>query len=226
MHRLVYALPTLPPPPHTHYLGSLRSTDGSLRSTRGPALAPPLNNKTHAVATDRLVCAPPCVCTALCMHRLVCALPALPTHTHYLGLLRSTHGSLRSTRGPAPAPPLNNKTPAVATGGLVCAPPCVCTALCMHRLVYPPPCVCTANPSHTHMHYLGSLRSTDGSLRSTQGPAPAPPLNNKTPAVATDRLVCAPHCVCTAMSNLIVFANTRKQGTPYPPLFHTQRIHF
>ena len=54
--------PPLPPPPT---FGSLRSTDGSLRSTRGPAPAPPLNNMTPAVATDRLVCAPPFVCTAL-----------------------------------------------------------------------------------------------------------------------------------------------------------------
>ena len=38
-------------------------------------------------------------------------------------------GLLRSLRGPAPAPPLNNKTPAVATERLLCALPCVCTAL-------------------------------------------------------------------------------------------------
>ena len=57
-----YLPPPLPPPPT---FGSLRSTDGSLRSTRGPAPAPPLNNMTPAVATDRLVCAPPFVCTAL-----------------------------------------------------------------------------------------------------------------------------------------------------------------
>ena len=35
--------------------------------------------------------------------------------------------------------PLNNKTPAVATGRLLCAPPCVCTALCVHRFVCEPP---------------------------------------------------------------------------------------
>ena len=43
-----------------------------------------------------------------------------------------TFGSLRLTRGPVPAPPLNKRTPAVATDrlfGLVCAPPSVCTAL-------------------------------------------------------------------------------------------------
>ena len=54
--------PPLPPPPT---FGSLRSRDGSLRSTWGPARAPPLNNMTPAVATDRLVCALPFVCTAL-----------------------------------------------------------------------------------------------------------------------------------------------------------------
>ena len=62
--------PTLPPPtspplPPPLTFISLRSTDGSLRSTRGPAAAPPLNNMTPAVATDRLLCAPPFVCTAL-----------------------------------------------------------------------------------------------------------------------------------------------------------------
>ena len=84
--------PYLPPPT----FGSLRSTDGSLRSTRGPAPAPPLNNMTPAVATDRLVCAPPFVCTALplapeitrlmrwpqaafCVFRLVCAPPSVCT---------------------------------------------------------------------------------------------------------------------------------------------------
>ena len=45
-------------------------------------------------------------------------------------------GSLRSTRGPAPAPPLNNKTPALLQ-----------TAFCVYRLVYVPPCVCTAGPT-------------------------------------------------------------------------------
>ena len=57
--------PTFPPLPPPPTFGSLRSTDGSLRSTRGPAPAPPLNNMTPAVATSRLLCAPPFVCTAL-----------------------------------------------------------------------------------------------------------------------------------------------------------------
>ena len=63
--------PTPPPylPPPT--FGSLRSTDGSLRSTRGPAPAPPLNNMTPAVATDRLLC------FALGVHRLLCVPPCL-----------------------------------------------------------------------------------------------------------------------------------------------------
>ena len=62
--------------------------------------------------------------------------------------------------------PLNNKTPAVATDRLLCVPPCVCTAFCVHRLACAPlnnktpaaatgrlscvpPCVCTAFPPHT-----------------------------------------------------------------------------
>ena len=72
---------------------------------------------------DRLLCAPPCVCTALCV----------PRRSYY------AYGSLRSTRGPAPAPPLNNKTPALLS-----------TAFCVPRLVCAPPCVCTAGPTmHT-----------------------------------------------------------------------------
>ena len=58
-------------------------------------------------------------------------------------------GSLRSTRGPAPTHPLNNKTPAVATDRLVCA-----------RLVCAPPCVCTALP----MEHQTTRASLDASL--------------------------------------------------------------
>ena len=39
---------------------------------------PCLNNKTLAVATNHLLCAPPRVCTALCVHCLVCAPPNPP----------------------------------------------------------------------------------------------------------------------------------------------------
>ena len=53
------------------------------------------------------------MCTALCVHR----------RSYY------AYGSLRSTRGPAPAPPLNNKTPALLS-----------TAFCVPRLVCAPPC--------------------------------------------------------------------------------------
>ena len=141
-----------PPPFRTRSPNTLYLPCSSLRSTRGPAPAPPSNNKTRAVATNRLVCAPPCVCTALCVdsrtfpaarfarhggqpphppsitrllqwsqtalcvHRLVCGQPNLPC------------SSLCLTRGPTPAPPFNNKTPAVVTNRLVCAPPCVWTA--------------------------------------------------------------------------------------------------
>ena len=34
--------------------------------------------------------------------------------------------------------PLNNMTPAVATGRFLCVPPCVCTAFCVHRLACGP----------------------------------------------------------------------------------------
>ena len=105
------------------HFSSLHSSDGSLRSTRGPAPAPPLNNKTPVVATDRLVSVLPCVCTTLCVDHQT----------------DPCFGSLHSMQGPAPAPSLNNKTPAVATDRLVCAPPCVCTTLCMHHLVCGPP---------------------------------------------------------------------------------------
>ena len=30
----------------------------------------PFNNMTPAVATDRLLCVPPCVCTAFCVNRI------------------------------------------------------------------------------------------------------------------------------------------------------------
>ena len=45
--------------------------------------------------------------------------------------------------GDTPAPPLNNKTPAMATNRLLCASLCVRTALYVHRLVYAPPCMWT-----------------------------------------------------------------------------------
>ena len=78
-------LPRPLPSPST-FFDSLRSTDNSLRLTWGPSPAPPLNNNTPTVATDRLVCAPPCVCTALCMHRLVCGQPNLPCSSLFSGL--------------------------------------------------------------------------------------------------------------------------------------------
>ena len=55
------------------------------------------------------------VCTALCVQR-----QSLPRY-----------GSLRSTRGPAPTLPLKNKTPAVATDHLVCAPPSTTCRQCL-----------------------------------------------------------------------------------------------
>ena len=52
---------------------------------------------------------------------------------------------------------------------------------------YPPP-----TPPPTSPPYL-RLASLDA------GASPRTPLNNMTPAVATDRLVCAPPFVCTAL---------------------------
>ena len=114
-------------------IGSLRSTHGSLRSTRGPAPTSPLNNKTPAVATDRLVY------SALCVHRSS-AVPCVCTAA--VRCLQEQFASLRWTQGPTPAPLLNNTTPTVATGRLVC----------LHCLVCAPPTL------PTHMAHLGTLR--------------------------------------------------------------------
>ena len=112
------------------------------------------------------------------MHRLVCGLR--------LASLDAGHT------------PLNNKTPAMATDRLLCAPPCVCTALYLHRLVYAPPCMWTTAPF------------------AQCGDTPAPPLNNKTPAVATDRLLCAPPCVCTPMYVHGLVCGLRASSAPPP----------
>ena len=61
----------------------------SLRSMPGLAPAPPFNTMTPAVATDRLVSAPPLVRTILSVHRRRCP----------------GYGSLCSIGGPALAPP-------------------------------------------------------------------------------------------------------------------------
>ena len=92
-------------------------------------------------------------------------------------------GSLRSTRGPAPHTPLKYQD---SCGGH--KPPFVCTALCMHRLVYAPHCLCTAKPP-----LVAARFARHG------GQAPAPPLDNKTLAMAIDRLLCAQPCVCIAL---------------------------
>ena len=132
--------PPLPPPPT---FGSLRSTDGSLRSTRGPAPAPPLNNMTPAVAIDRLLCVLPCVCTAFCVYCLACGplnnmTPAVATDRLLCvpPCVCTAFCVHRLACGP-----LNNMTPAVATDRLLCVPPSVCTALCVHRLLCAPPCL-------------------------------------------------------------------------------------
>ena len=59
-----------------------------------------------------------------------------PTSPPYLGSLRSTDGSLRSTQGQPPHPPLITRVLRLLQWPQ--------TALCVHCLVYAPPCVCTA----------------------------------------------------------------------------------
>ena len=118
----------------------------------------PLNKKTSAVATDRLFCAPPCVCatlpvapettkllrwlqTAFCVHRLVCTrLLCAPPCLWPLKEQDSCSGYKppfvctalcvhRLLCVPPCLWPQKNKTPAVATDRLLCAPPCGCTTL-------------------------------------------------------------------------------------------------
>ena len=121
MHLLVCAPLTLPT--DIVHLGLLHSTDGSLssphgslRSTWGLAPVTRLNNKTRAVATDRLVSAmrcvctalhrlvraPPCVCTALCVHRQ----PFPHTLCTPACLARQTARFARRSPRPPPARPL------------------------------------------------------------------------------------------------------------------------
>ena len=95
----------------------------------------------------------------------------------------------------------------VGVKGLVPAPPPV---------VYAPPCVDRPAP-------FGCRCLTDGALRFTRGPALAPPLNNQTAAVATNRLVYAPPCVWTAKPSLRFVALHRRLAlldvgpAPAPP---------
>ena len=144
----------------------------------GDTPAPPLNNKTRAVATDHLLCVAPCVCTALYVHRLVFAPPCMPTTARYArcgGHPRTPPETTTLLRWP--------KT-AFCVQRLVGVPACMCTALCMHRLV------CRLR--------LASLDAGD---------TPAPPLNSKTSAVATNRLLCAvPSLRTTLYVHRLVYA--------------------
>ena len=184
---------------------------GSLRLMPGTT-PPPLNNKPPTVATNRLLCAPPCVCTALictalCIHRLLCGLRPAPLDV-----------------GDTPAPHLNNKTPAVATDRLLCAPPCVCTALCVYRLacgalnnktpavatwclLCAPPCVCTA--LCVYRLACGTLNNKDsfGGYR--------PPF--VCTALCVHRLVYALACMCTALCMHGLVCGLRASSVPPPP---------
>ena len=86
-----------------------------------------------ALCLLRLVDAPRCVCTPLCMHRRVCAPPTIPPHIVHRGSRRSIDGSLCLTRETASPLPLNDETLVLTTCCLVCAPHCACTALCVHH---------------------------------------------------------------------------------------------
>ena len=68
------------------------------------------------------------------------------------------------------------------------------TALCVHSPVYAPPFPWSAGKQEGHTDKESGVQCVPrySSLRSMRGPAPAPPFNNKTPAVATGRIVCAP----------------------------------
>ena len=107
----------------------------------------------RAVATDRLLCAPPCVGTAFCVYRLACG--PLNNMTPAVAIDRLLFAPpcvgtafcvYRLACGP-----LNNMTPAVATDRLLCAPPCVGTAFYVYRLACGPlnnmtPAVATHRP--------------------------------------------------------------------------------
>ena len=110
----------------------------------------------------------PCICTMLRVHRQPWHCPTCNFQPF------QRYGSLRSMRGPTPAPPFNNMTRAVAIDRLVCALPWVCTIFCVHRQPRP-------------------------SYGSVQSPTPAPPFTNMTPTVATKCPVCAPPCVRTTL---------------------------
>ena len=82
----------------------------------------------------RLLCVPPCVCTAFCVYCLACGplnkkTPAVATDRLLCVPPCVCHAFCVHCLA---CGPLNNKTPAVATGRLLCVLPCVCTA-------FPPP---------------------------------------------------------------------------------------
>ena len=85
-------------------------------------------------------------------------------------------------------------------------PPCVCTALCVHRLVYALPCVWTAKP------FL-RLAALDRRLALLDvGASPHTPLKLQDSYGGHKPLVCAPPCVWTA-----------KPSPPPTPAYSIQR---
>ena len=80
----------------------------------------PLNNMTPAVATDRLLCAPPCVCTAFYVHHLACSplnnmTPAVATDrlvcAPAMGIVTKWAIRLQTSDFYGPSPPTPNPPP-------------------------------------------------------------------------------------------------------------------
>ena len=175
--------PPLPPPPLAPpylRLASLHKRLASLKAGAGPCTS--LKNNTLAAAVNRLVCASPCVCTALFMPRLVCGPPVPLPWLTVLGAEASPHTLLKEQD---------------SCGGHKL--PSMCTPLCMYHLVCGPPNLPLPRIAGSTN---SSLQSIDGSLYcvldAEAGPR-TPPLNNKTPVVvAGDCPVFAPPFVGTA----------------------------
>ena len=116
----------------------------------------PRKQRESCSATDRLLCAPPCVCTAFCVHRQPLLQTALFVHRLvYVPPCVCTAGptthSARCARrgGQPPHPPKITRL-------LHCyRPPFVCTALCMYRLLCAPPTLETSVLNSPSQKYGG-----------------------------------------------------------------------
>ena len=149
---------------------------------------------------------------------------------------RTARFAQRGGGGQPPHPASNNKTPMVATNRLVYALPCVWNAkpslqlasldagasprtpplnyktlvVATNCLVCAPPWVWTAKPSPQPAALDRRLASLDAGGGGGQPPHPPPPSNDKTPMVATNRLVYALPCMWNAKPSF---------PTPPPPAY-------